>query len=264
MGGNISKPAASQSSSSAPLAITVVPGGFTSTRPLLTRNDFEEMARQIGDYVRKTGGEVNQGVRSAFEKAAIRIGNLPPGFPRELLHAYIFGNYATLLLTPADFVAKVGPIASVIEPNKATKGNNFFNQLRADLLVKTVGANSSAPAKFWAKYLIGAFHGAHSTGGLGRMALSVDVNVTAISLADWELEGTAVLRPEKWDFDWEWSALATELWQGAVSVDRDDLRGRERRTALGSSIPGNRFYVAMTAPMKISQCAWERWATFSA
>lgn len=73
------------------------------------------------------------------------------------------------MLSPADFVSKVGPLASVIEPNKATKGSNFLSQLRADLLVKTVGATSSAPAKFWAKYLIGAFHGAHSTGGLGRM-----------------------------------------------------------------------------------------------
>ena len=94
------------------------------------------------------------------------------------------------------------------------------------------------------------------------MALSVDANVTARSLADWELEGTAILRPEKWDFDWEWSALATELWQGGVSLDKNDLRGRQRRTALGSSIPGQRFYVAMTAPVKVSQRAGDAWATF--
>ncbi|HKP59856.1 MAG TPA: hypothetical protein VJV78_24195 [Polyangiales bacterium] len=90
----------------------------------------------------------------------------------------------------------------VYEPNRAVNGNNFFNQLQSDLATKASKANGSAPVKFWAKYVIGAFHGAHSTGGLGRMALSVDVNVTARSRTDWELEGTAILRPEKWDFDW--------------------------------------------------------------
>lgn len=95
------------------------------------------------------------------------------------------------------------------------------------------------------------------------MALSVDATVTANSRSDWALEGTAILRPEKWDFDWEWSALATELWQGGISLDKNDLRGRERRTALGSQIPGQRFYVAMTGPVRVSQRAGERWAAFS-
>ena len=250
-----------QTQSSAALKITVVPGGFVSTKPLVTPEDFEELARQLTEYVRTTGGRIDHGIREAFEKAAIQVGNLPVGFPRELLHAYIFGNYATLLLTPAQFITNVGPIASVIDPNKGVGGNSFTNQLRGDLLSKTA-KTGGATVKFWGKYLVGAFHGAHNTGGLGRMALSVDANVTARSLADWELEGTAILRPEKWDFDWEWSALATELWQGGVSLDKNDLRGRQRRTALGSSIPGQRFYVAMTAPVKVSQRAGDAWATF--
>jgi len=262
MGGHASKSGGAASGNGAPMSVTMVPGGFTSSRPLLTREDFEELGRQVTKYVQTTGGEINQGVRAAFEQAAIRIGNLPPGFPRELLHAYIFGNYATLLITPADFISKVGPIASVIEPNRAVGGNSFLPQLHNDLTART--SKNPAPVTFWSKYLIGAFHGAHRTGGLGRMALSIDAKVSARTSTDWELDGTALLRPEKWDFDWEWSALATELWQGGVSLDRNDLRGRERRTALGSAIPGKRFYVAMTAPMRISQRAGERWATFSA
>lgn len=253
---------ARQAPNSAPLTITVVPDGFICTKPLLTREDFEEMARQVTEHARSTGSRINHGIRAAFEEAAIRIGNLPMGFPRDLLHAYIFGNYATLQLTPAQFVTNVGPIASILEPNKAVSGDSFVNQLRSDLASK-VSASSAAPIKFWAKYLIGAFHGAHRTGGLGRMALSVDGNVTASSRMDWNFEGTAILRPEKWDFDWEWSALRTELWRGGVSLDKNDLRGRERRTALGSCIPGQRFYVAMTAPVRISQRAGEAWATFS-
>jgi hypothetical protein len=250
-------------SGGAPLTITVVPGGIISTRPLVSPEDLDEMVKQVANYARAAGGKISHEIRVAFYKAAIDIGKLPPGFPRDLLHAYVFGNYATVTLTPAEFIAKVDPIASVFEPNKAVNGsNNFFNQLQSDLASKTAGASTSTPAKFWAKYLIGAFHGAHNTGGLGRMALSVDANVTAWSRTDWELQGTAILRPEKWDFDWEWSSLATELWNGGVSIDRKDLKGRERRTALGSSIPGQRFYVAMSAPVRISQSAGEQWATF--
>jgi hypothetical protein len=199
-----------------------------------------------------------------FEEAAIRIGTIPPGFPRELLHRYIFGNHATLYLSPYDFLTNVAPMTSVLEPNKVT-GGTLPPALQVDLMTQLGSSTvSSTPVKFWGRYEVGAFHGAHRTGGLGRMTLIVQADVSATSPTAWELEGTAILRPEKWDFDWEWSALFIELAKSGVSLDSKDLRGRERRTALGARIPGRPFYVAMTAPMSISQNAGETWATFMA
>lgn len=260
-GGATSK-AASQQNGIAPLRVIMFPGGLITTAPLLTPDDVEAAARYVRDCARNTGEQLDREIRVQFEDAAIRIGNIPAGFPRELLHRYIFGNYDTLYLTPDEFIAKVDPFASVIEPNKATNGSGFTDDLQRDLNKLAATASSSAQVGFFGKYAIGAFHGAHRTAGLGRMTLMVNVYVTASSPTDWELLGTAMLKAERWDFDWEMSTLLKELWDGGVSFDRQDLRGRERRTALGSSIPGHPFYVAMTASVQVSQTAGDEWATF--
>lgn len=245
--------------------INVLPGGvIVSSTPLLTPEGVDAFATAVTEYTRSTGRQINHQVRLAFEEAAIRIGKIPPGFPRELLHRYIFGNYATLSLTPADFVTKVKPLASIYEPNKASRGHsNHLNMLQRDLAAKVGGGVSGSPVTFSAKYRVSAFHGAHSTAGLGNFDVAVTGTVTARALNDWEFKGTAMLVPDRWDFNWEWAKLVKELWYGGVSLDREDLRGRERRTALGRTIPGQSFYIAMTAPAQVYQKAGQPLATFS-
>ena len=88
-------------------------------------------------------------------------------------------------------------------------------------------------------------------------------NVSGRARDDWEFKGTAILEPERWDFNWEWAQLVKDLWYGGVSLDRKDLRGRERRTALGWTVPGKPFFIAMTGPMQVHQSARQQWATFS-
>lgn len=67
-------------------------------------------------------------------------------------------------------------------------------------------------------YFFSCFHGAHSTGGLGRFNMQVKAQVRSSSPSDWRLNGTAELVPELWN-----------------------LNGRERRTSMGWTIPGEPF-----------------------
>jgi hypothetical protein len=242
----------------------MTPGAIICSTPLLTPEDIESFAAYVTNAALGAGRGLDRSLRVTIEQAVIRVGGIPVGFPRELLHHYIFGRYETLYLSPTDFLKKVRPVADVYDPNKATGGDDYPKALKLDLLTKLVSSSALRPSiTFRGRYSIGAFHGAHSTGGLGRMKLMVEAEVTGSSLADWRLEGTAILKAEKWDFNWEPSDLWDELAEGGVSFDRTDLRGRERRTFLGSRIPGRPFFVAMTGPVKIYQLAGDEWATFS-
>ena len=87
-GGATSK-AASQQNGIAPLRVIMFPGGLITTAPLLTPDDVEAAARYVRDCARNTGEQLDREIRVQFEDAAIRIGNIPAGFPRELLHRYI-------------------------------------------------------------------------------------------------------------------------------------------------------------------------------
>ena len=161
-------------------------------------------------------------------------------------------------------MTKVKPLASIYEPNKASRGgSNHLNMLQLDLAAKVGGGLSGSPVTFSARCRVAAFRGARSTAGLGNFDVVVTGTGSARARNDWEFKGTAMLDPNRWDFNWEWVKLVKELWYGGLSLDREDLRGRERRTALGDTIPGQPFYIAMTAPAQVYQKAGQPLATFS-
>jgi hypothetical protein len=86
------------------LATTLPMGG-----PLAMQGVVKQLERLATSPIR----ELDYGTRCNIERLAIEVGGLPSGFPRELLHRYIFGNYETLTLSPSDFLKKVAPMASI-------------------------------------------------------------------------------------------------------------------------------------------------------
>lgn len=205
--------------------------------------------------------ELDYGTRCNIERLAIEIGELPPGFPRELLHRYIFGSFQTLFLTPDQFMKKVKPRASIYWPNAGVNGGDRPEKLRADIDARLISAGAKT---FLNTYHFSAGHGAHKTGGLGRMSMWAEVEVRGTKHDDWSLEGKAWLKPDRWDFDWTFKELYRELGNRGVAFGSKDLKGRERRTTLGSLIPGQPFYVNLNGALRVREQAGDEWATFSA
>lgn len=264
-----SDPAPSTSASSGPAsAVSGVPCGPERPRAIdplgnysMTLEDYAQIWRDIV----ADGRVVEEWALSAIEQRVIDTGRIPPGFPRELLHHYMFGNYETLHLTPQEFLTKVGPFGSVVDPNLWAGDGSYTEVLAGHIQSRLEAPQATAPGvkTFTERYEFGAFHGAHSTGGLGRFKMAAYVTVEGTGWADWKISGRARPRPDRWDFDWTFYNLGREIWDGGLEQYDDDLRGRERRTALGSAIPGHPFYVNMTGWLKIEQSAGQENATFS-
>lgn len=191
--------------------------------------------------------------RYTIEREVIRIGNIPPGFPRKLLHRYIFGDGSPLVLTPAEFLREVGPVGSIYNANSQTGSQELPNALYEDIKKNfPKNVNVSTAKVFTGSYEFSCFHGAHSTAGLGRFRMKAVVHVHGATPSDWHVDGTAKMEPNIWDFDWTWSALYDELARHHP-LDGNDLSGRERRTALGSRIPGKPFSVSMSLPVRVQE-----------
>lgn len=182
----------------------------------------------------------------------IRIGAIPPGLPRRLLHRYMFGYGSPLDLTPEEFLKDVGPVGSIYYPNSYNGNPNENREALASDVLQNFGVNLSSRAMFTGRYRFSCFHHAHTTAGLGRFAMIANVSVRGTSTKSWQLFGTALLDPEKWDFDYSTFALLEELQQHHP-LDMTDLHGRERRTWLGAKIPGTPFLVRMTAPVHVQE-----------
>jgi hypothetical protein len=210
--------------------------------------------QQLWDAFGSSARYLDISARYTIEREVIRIGNIPSGFPRQLLHRYIFGDGSPLILTPAQFLRDVGPKGSIYDPNSQNGNPNehpyaLFNDIKTHF---PKPENMSVQNVFTGSYTFSCFHGAHSTAGLGRFRMDAVVEVRGASPSDWQLDGSALMVPESWDFNWAWSSLSDELLMHHPA-DKSDLHGRERRTALGSMIPGKAYMVAMSAPVRVQE-----------
>lgn len=86
---------------------------------------YEEFGGAV-DYLDLSG-------RYTIEREVIRIGNIPLGFPRQLLHRYIFGDGSALELTPSQFLKEVGPIGSIYNPNSQVGKKALESDLYGDI-----------------------------------------------------------------------------------------------------------------------------------
>lgn len=211
----------------------------------------QQLSREFGSAVQY----IDTSARYTVEREVIRIGNIPAGFPRKLLHRYIFGDGSPLVLTPGQFLKEVGPKGSIYDPNAQSGNPNelpfaLYEDIRKNLS-KT--ANPLGKEKvFYGTYEFSCFHGAHSTAGLGHFTMTAIVHVSGTSPSDWRLDGTAVMKPNDWDFDWTIGALVNEVITHHP-LDGTDLHGRERRTAMGWTMPGKPFPVSMSLPVRVQE-----------
>jgi len=182
-----------------------------------------------------------ESARQSWFRRAVRIGNIPPGLPQELLRRYIWETGGTLRLSASRFLAEVKPVGSIKDPDRY--GISLPKKLTQDLAAK---CKSGHTVRFDGSYRFACFHSAHSTGGLGRFIMSAQVRVCCTGKDTWVLRGSAQLEPELFDFDWKLLDVIREqfrkLWHGG-----EDLHGRHTRAFFGSMIPGKPFRVEAEA-----------------
>lgn len=182
--------------------------------------------------------------------SAIEIGNIPPGFPRELLGRYIYGDGSTLYLSPEVFLENVKPRGSIYRPNAWSSG--FSEDLKAD--VKRHCSACRSTAEVWrGRYRFGVFDRGSRTAGLGYFLMEADVSCSCMAPNKWEVQCQATTRGDYWDFNWTLEALALDLAMNGVAFDASDEKGRERRTFLGSALPGKPFWIKVTGPVNVME-----------